>query len=364
MSFAPLAGITVVDVTASLAGPTCTQLLGAFGADVVKIEPPEGDHAREWGPPFVDGDGALFFAANAGKRSLVLDLRKDAGLLRELVDAADVLVVSLRPGLADARGLGADEVTARNPRLVYCTIGSYGRSGPLSNRPGYDPLMQAATGIMSVTGEPDGPPVRVGVSLIDFATGQWAAIGILAALLEREHDGRGRVVDTSLYETALSLLAGQLAGYAATGEEPKRFGSAFALISPYEVFETADAPLMIVAGSDALWVRLREALGVPDDERFRTNPDRVRNRASLVEVLSDVLRTRTAAEWEALLTEAGVPVSPVRNVAEAFAHEQTRALGIFQQLGGGTTVMPPVSFDGERLPYASPPPKLGDYDDA
>ncbi|MHB8469984.1 MAG: CaiB/BaiF CoA transferase family protein [Gaiellaceae bacterium] len=360
MSFAPLDGICVVDVTASLAGPTCTQTLAALGADVVKVEPPGGDHARAWGPPFVDGDGALFFAANAGKRSVVLDLKHDRDEVLKLVDDADVLVVSLRPGLAEARGLGAEDLQARNPRLVHCTIGAYGRSGPLADRPGYDPLMQAASGIMSVTGEADGPPVRVGVSLIDLATGQWAAIGILAALLERARDGRGRVVDTSLYETSLALMSSHIAAYAATGEPSGRHGSAYPLIAPYEVFATSDGALMISAGSDALWARLRAALALDDDERFRTNPDRVLNRTALVDTISAVLRTRTSAEWEAALAGAGVPASPVRDVGEAFAHAQTQALGILQELGGGTTVALPLSVGGERVRHATPPPRLGD----
>jgi crotonobetainyl-CoA:carnitine CoA-transferase CaiB-like acyl-CoA transferase len=359
MSFAPLAGIRVVDVTASLAGPTCTQLLAALGAEVVKVEPPEGDHARSWGPPFVDGMGALFFAANAGKRSVLLDLREDRDALLELVDGADVLVLSLRPGLAEARGLDAETLRARNPRLVHCTIGAYGRGGPLSDRPGYDPLIQAAAGIMSVTGEPDGPPVRVGVSLVDFATGQWAAIGILAALLERERDGAGRTIDTSLYETALYAMSSLITAQAASGETPGRHGSAFPLIAPYELFPTSDGALMISAGSDALWARLRDALGLPDDERFRTNPERVRNREELREAISAALRARTSEEWETVLTEAGVPVSPVRDVAEVVSDAQTRALGILQELGSGTTVAPPLRFDGERPLYSGPPPELG-----
>ena len=355
-TFAPLTGIRVVDVTASLAGPSCTQLLAALGADVVKVEPPDGDHARAWGPPFVDGDGVLFFAANAGKRSVAVDLERDAGVVLRLVDEADVFVQSLRPGLAERRSLGAETLRARNPRLVYCSIGAYGTVGPLADRPGYDPLIQAASGLMSVTGEADGPPVRAGVSLIDLATGQWAAIGILSALLEREHTGVGRTIDTSLYEVSLALLSTQVAAYAATGEVPGRHGSAFPLIAPYEVFPTSDGALMIVAGSDGLYERLRSVLGLPDDARFRTNPDRVRNRAALVELLSERLLTRTSAEWEAELTAAGVPVSPLRDVGEAVEHEQTRALRILQQLGGGTTVSPPLSVDGARIRYKTPPP--------
>jgi formyl-CoA transferase/CoA:oxalate CoA-transferase len=360
----PLDGVRVVDVTASLAGPTCTQLLGALGAEVVKVEPPDGDHARAWGPPFVDGMGALFFAANAGKSSVVLDLRDDRDAILELVDRADVLVLSLRPGLAEERGLGADELRKRNPRLIHTTIGAYGRGGPLSDRPGYDPLMQAATGIMSVTGEPDGPPVRVGVSLIDFATGQWAAIGILAALLERERTGAGCTIDTSLYESALYAMSSHIAAYKASGDVPGRHGSAFPLIAPYELFPTSDGAVMISAGSDALWERLRGALELAADDRFRTNPDRVAHRAELFDTIAGVMRRRTSAEWEEILTEAGVPVSPVRDLSEVFAHSQTHALEILQQLGGGTTVALPIRFDGERPRYSSPPPPLGGQGDA
>lgn len=360
----PLDGITVIDVTASLAGPTCTQLLGALGAEVVKIEPPGGDHARAWGPPFVDGMGALFFAANAGKRSVVLDLREEREKLLDLVTAADVLVLSLRPGLAEDLGLGADDLRARNPRLIHCTIGAYGRGGPLSDRPGYDPLMQAAAGIMSVTGEADGPPVRVGVSLIDFATGQWAAIGILTALLERTKTGAGCAIDTSLYESALYAMSSHIAAYAASGEVPARHGSAFPLIAPYELFPTSDGAVMIAAGSDALWERLRGALGLPEDERFRANPDRVTHRTELFDAIAAITRGRASAEWEERLTAAGVPVSPVRDLSEVLTHTQTQALGIVQQLGGGTTVALPLRFDGERPLYSTAPPPLGGHGDA
>ncbi|HEY2072635.1 MAG TPA: CoA transferase [Gaiellaceae bacterium] len=349
MSFSPLSGKVVVDVTASLAGPYCTQLLAALGAEVIKVEPPEGDHARAWGPPFVAGDGALWFAANAGKRSLVVDLARDRDRVLELVDGADVFVQSLRPGLAERHGLDAPSLRARKPSLVHVSIGAY------AGRPGYDPLVQAATGIMSVTGEPDGPPVRVGVSLIDFATGQWAAIGALAALLR----GGGATIEVSLHETALALLSGHIAGVAATGETPGRHGTAFPLIAPYEVF---GGDLMIAAGSDALWQRLRGVLGLDDDPRFRTNPDRVRNRDALREAIDGVLASRPTEEWEAILVDAGIPAARVRTVPEAMTDEHAVALGIFEQLGPGLTVAPPLRVDGERPRYPSPPPRLGDYD--
>jgi crotonobetainyl-CoA:carnitine CoA-transferase CaiB-like acyl-CoA transferase len=343
MTFQPLEGKTVVDVTASLAGPYCTQLLAALGADVVKVEPPEGDHARAWGPPFVGGDGALWFAANAGKRSVVVDLAQERDRLLELVDAADVFVQSLRPGAAERHGLDAASLRARKPSLVHVSVGAY------ACRPGYDPLVQAATGIMSVTGEADGPPVRVGVSLIDFATGQWAAIGVLAALLR----GGGATIEVSLHETALALLAGHIAGAAASGETPGRHGTAFPLIAPYEVF---GGELMIAAGSDALWERLRGALGLDDDPRFRTNPDRVRNRDALRDAIEDALAGRPIAEWEAILVDAGVPAARVRTVTEAMADEHAIALGILEQLGAGVTVLPPMRIDGERPRYPFPPP--------
>jgi crotonobetainyl-CoA:carnitine CoA-transferase CaiB-like acyl-CoA transferase len=340
VSFLPLDGRRVVDVTSSLAGPSCTQLLAALGADVVKVEPREGDHARAWGPPFVGGDGALWFAANAGKRAVTLDLRRDRAALLALVDEADVFVQSLRPGLAEELGLDAALLRARRPSLIHVSVGAY------AGRPGYDPLVQAASGIMEVTGEADGPPVRVGVSLIDFATGQWAAIAVLAALLR----GGGATVEVSLYETALALLAGQIAG----GGESGRHGSAFPLIAPYEVFA---GDLMIAAGSDGLYERLRVLLELPDDPRFRSNPERVANREALREAIEAALAGRSSEEWERELVDAGIPAARVRTVAEAMADPETAALGILQQLGPGTTVAPPFRIDGQRPLHRSPPPE-------
>jgi crotonobetainyl-CoA:carnitine CoA-transferase CaiB-like acyl-CoA transferase len=365
----PLEGIRVVDVTSSLAGPTATQLLAALGADVVKVEPVGGDHARAWGPPFWDGEGAMFLASNAGKRSLAVELAdpRALGAVLRLADRADVFVQSLRPGAAQARGLGADALRARNPRLVYCTIGAFGAVGPLRDQPGYDPLLQAASGIMSVTGEDDRPPVRVGVSLIDLGTGVWAALGVVSALFERERTGAGRTLDVSLYETALSLLSYQLVGYLGTGDIPGREGSAFAQIAPYQVFPTLDGELMIVAGNDKLFGALCRVLGLPElasDVRFLANPDRVRNRPELLALLSAPIRRRRTDELLAALVEAGVPASPVHDVGEAARHPQTEALGMLQRLPGGTvtdlvTVAAPLSADGERVRHRTPPPALG-----
>jgi crotonobetainyl-CoA:carnitine CoA-transferase CaiB-like acyl-CoA transferase len=360
MSFAPLEGVRVVDVTSSLAGPSCTQILASLGADVVKVEPLHGDHARAWGPPFVDGDGAMFLAANAGKRSLALDLSDERGLeiLLRLADRSRVFVQSLRPGAAEARGFGADLLRARHPSLVYCTIGAFGPRGPLRDQPGYDPLLQAAAGIMSVTGERGGPPVRAGVSLVDLGTGVWAALGVVAALAR----GEGCTIDVSLYETALSLLSYQLVGYLGTGEIPGREGSAFAQIAPYQVFATRDGELMILAGNDKLFRNLCGVLGldpIADEPRFATNPERVRHRKELLALLEPVVRGRDTDELLEALVAAGIPASPVRDVGETAEHEQTRALGILQQLGSLVTLAQPLSVDGERVGHRTPPPALG-----
>ena len=349
MTFQPLEGKLVVDVTSSLAGPTCTQLLASLGADVIKIEPPGGDHARAWGPPFIDGEGAMFLAANAGKRSLVLDLSTPDGIdeLLELADRADVFVQSLRPGAAEQHGFGVEMLRARRPELVHCSIGAFGSTGPLRDQPGYDPLLQAASGIMSVTGVDGMPPV-------DLSTGLWAAFAIVSALMR----GGGATIEVSLYETALWLLSSQIVGYLGSGDVPGREGSAFAQIAPYQVFATRDGELMIVAGNDKLFRALCGVLGLAEDERFRTNPDRVRHRADLAALIEARTRAWTTEELLAALVAAGVPASPVRNVGEAADHAQTLALGILQQLGEFTTVAQPFSVDGERVVHPSPPPRL------
>jgi crotonobetainyl-CoA:carnitine CoA-transferase CaiB-like acyl-CoA transferase len=362
-SFAPLAGVHVVDLTSSLAGPTCTQILAALGADVVKVEHPgRGDEARAWGPSFFEGGSVMFFAANASKRSLGLDIKEPRGreILLRLVDRADVFVQSLRPGTAPRLGFGADELRARNGGLVYCSIGAFGNRGPLAGKPGYDPLMQAFTGIVSLTGEPDRPGVRVGTSLIDIGTGVWAALGVVAALLERAGTGRGREVDVSLFETGLSLVGYQLTDALRTRRAPARYGTAFPLIAPYEVFATADGELMIAAANDRLFEQLCERLGLPElagDPRFRTNPDRLANRAALLPPLRTRLAERPTAHWLEQLD--GIPVAPVQDVVEAAEHEQTRATGILQALGAIDTLALPLEVDDRRVGHRAAPPTLG-----
>ncbi len=372
MTFVPLTGLRVLDVTTSIAGPYCAEILGSLGADVVKVERPDtGDDARAWGPPFWGGEGTMFLSVNASKRSLACSLREPAGrdVVLRLAAGADVFLQSLRPGLADRLGLGADELRERNPRLVYCSIGAYGHVGPLREEPGYDALMQAAGGLISMTGEPGRPGVRVGSSLIDQSTGTWAALGILSALLERTHTGTGRVVDVSLYETALAAIGYHLAGHLADGTVPQGQGTRFPMVAPYEVLRTGDGELMVAAGNDRLFALLCRELGVPElgaDPRFRTNPDRVANRDALVALLETELARAGNAEWRERLTRAGVPVAPVADVADVLASPQTEALELLQPLEHPTIPdlrLPalPLSLDGARVYHRSAPPLLGEH---
>lgn len=372
MSFLPLANMKVVDVTTSIAGPYCAEILAALGAEVVKIERPDtGDDGRAWGPPFWNGESAMFLSVNAGKRSLAVSLADERGreIVRQLADGADVFLQSLRPGLAERMGLGAEAVRARNSRLVYCSVGAYGHTGPLAHEPGYDALMQAAGGLISVTGEPGRPGVRVGSSLIDMGTGMWSALGIVSALLEREATGEGTLVDTSLYETALGYIGYHLVGYLADGTVPSGQGTVFPMVAPYQVFPTRDGELMIAGGNDRLFSLLCEVVGVTElvsDARFQTNPERVRNRDELVSLLSVRLRERDTAEWQERLAAAGVPAAPVADVADVANAPQTNALEMIQAVAHPRVpelrlAALPFSFDGERAQHRSPPPLVGEH---
>ena len=372
MPFLPLEGVRVVDVTTSIAGPYCAEILAALGADVVKVERPgTGDDGRAWGPPFWNGASAMFLSVNAGKRSLAVSLRDARGrdLVLRLADRADVFLQSLRPGLAEQLGLGPEVVRRRNPRLVYCSVGAYGAVGPLRDEPGYDALMQAAGGLISMTGEPGGAGARVGSSLIDLGTGMWCALGITAALLERERTDEGAVVDASLYETALAYVGYHLVGYLADGTVPTREGTAFPMVAPYEVLPTRDGELMVAAGNDRLFVGLCSVLGLPElvmDARFRTNPDRVRNREALVGLLSRRLRERTSEQWLRDLADAGVPAAPVADIADVVTSEQTAALGMLQPVPHPAIPelqLPalPLSFGRERSTHRRPPPHVGEH---
>lgn len=369
-SSAPLGGTVVVEIGHSVAAPFAGLVLGQLGAEVIKVEAPgHGDHARSWGPPVHAGAAAVFHAMNREKLGLALDLREASAreALAQLIDArADVVLQNLRADSIEALGLGGAALTRRKPRLVYCNLSAFGRIGPLGDKPGYDPLMQAYGGLMSVTGEANGPAVRVGVSIVDVGTGMWSVIGILAALRERTRTGRGGVVDTSLYETALSWMGAHIAEFSAGGADSRRYGSGAPQIAPYEMFETADGHLMVAAGNDALFVKLAVAMGHPHwsaDVRFRTNQARVGNRAVLSGLLGDLFRAQGTTSWRERLDAAGVPNAPLQTIAEVVSDAQTAALGILQPVPGASvaTVGLPIRFDGERPKLRRSAPRLGEH---
>ena len=369
----PLAGITVVEIGHSVAAPYAGLILSELGADVIKVENPKGgDYARGWGPPFWNGTASAFHGLNRGKSGITVNFGdpEEAGRLRRLIiDRADAVIQNLRAGVMQGYGLGAAELTAAKPSLIYCDLGAFGESGPMSSKPGYDPLMQAFAGIMSVTGEGgDRPPVRVGVSIVDMGSGMWATIGILAALFERTRTGRGGAVATSLYETALAWMTVPLAGYAANGEIRRPHGSGTAEIAPYQCFPTRGGWLMIAAGNDNLYRRLCATLGRPelgDDARFLTNGDRVVNRGILVPMIEEITRTWDIEELMAALDKAGIPNAPLQNVAQVSDHPQTQAVGILQTGPEGAlpTVGLPLAFDGERSAYERAAPALGEHNE-
>jgi crotonobetainyl-CoA:carnitine CoA-transferase CaiB-like acyl-CoA transferase len=369
---APLAGLLVADLTQNVAGPFCTQILGDMGAEVVKIERTgRGDDARAWAPPYWGDESATFMSVNRNKRSLAVDLKSREGLaiVERLVTRADVFVQSLRAGAVEELGLGWERARALNPRLVYCSVTAFGTEGPLRERPGYDPLMQAMSGIMSITGHPNQPPVRVPVSVVDMGTGMWAATAILAALRERDRTGHGVHVTTALFDTALAWTAFQMSQYLATGEVPLPQGSGTAMICPYEAFPARDAWVMIAAGSDALFTRCCEALEVPalaQDARFRDNPTRVANRKALIEALSAVTRALDSADVLDRLQRAGVPSAPINTLDRIAAEPQTEASGMLvpakhPRLPDYRALGLPIRWDGERPPITRVPPLLGEH---
>jgi crotonobetainyl-CoA:carnitine CoA-transferase CaiB-like acyl-CoA transferase len=368
----PLSGVTVVELCHSVAGPYAASILADLGADVVKVENPgKGDYGRDWGPPFAHGTSTLFHVLNHNKRGLALDLRDRVTCERLkafILERADVVIQNMRPGAIDKLGLGAAALRAAKPELIYCDLGAYGRSGPLRNHPGYDPLMQAYGGIMSVTGVEGGEPVRVGTSIADMGSGMWAAMGILAALNRRHVTGEGCHVTTSLFETALGWMAAHVGGYLATGHIRKRMGSGVTEIVPHQAFETADGHVMVAAGNDNLFGVLAGIVVRPElsaDPRFATNSRRVENRHVLIPLLQEIFRRSPTADWLARLEAAGVPAAPIQSIDQVCAAEQTQALGILQQAPDLdlTLVGLPLEFDGARPPYRFSAPTLGQHND-
>jgi crotonobetainyl-CoA:carnitine CoA-transferase CaiB-like acyl-CoA transferase len=366
----PLSGLTVIEIGHSVAAPYAGMILGELGAEVIKVENPKGgDPCRGWGPPFTGDTATTFHAFNRAKRGITVDLADPPQVdgLRALIrERADVLIHNLKHGTLDRYGLSADALLAEKPSLVWCNLGAFGSTGPLRDRPGYDPMMQAYGGLMSLLGEDGRPPVRVGVSIIDIATGMWSVIGILAALQERQRTGRGGMVDTSLYETTLAWMSLPLSAYLANGEIPRRHGSGIEQIVPYQAFEMADGYMMVAAGNDNLFRRLCAAIGRPglaEEARFRTNAERVVNRRELIAILADVFVTAPITVWAARLDAAGIPNSPIQTLDKVVSDGQTAALGMIQHWPGSpplSLVGLPLSFDGARPPFAKPAPRLGE----
>jgi len=363
----PLAGLRVIEIGHSVAAPYAALILAELGAEVVKVERPgPGDDARGWGPPFVDEMSAVFHALNRLKRSVTLDLKSAEGLakLKALARVSDAVIQNQKPGLAEALGFGAQALMAENSRLVYASIHAFGKEGPLKDRPGYDPLMQAFGGLMSVTGHPGQPAVRIGPSIIDMGTGMWVAMAILTALLRRAGTGRGGVVDTSLFETALGWMVYFLPTWTFSGKVPGKAGSGTIMIAPYQAFPTADGELIIAAGNDNLFARLCAELGHPEwaaDARFLTNALRVANKPALVALIAGVTTGVATAEMAARLDAAGVPNAPVHGMDQVATHPQTTALGMLRGELAGTLRFfgLPFRLDDVRPDREEPAPALG-----
>jgi crotonobetainyl-CoA:carnitine CoA-transferase CaiB-like acyl-CoA transferase len=369
----PLAGLRVLDCSRVLAGPFCTMLLADLGADVIKVEPPGGDETRAWGPPHAGGEAAFYLSINRNKRSLVLDLKTEAGraLLRRLAADADVLVENFRRGSTAAWGIDYATLRAANPGLVYCTISGYGPVGPLAADPGYDFAVQATSGLMSITGPAEGMPGKLGVAIVDLLTGLFAANAIQGALLGRERSParEGAPIEISLFESALAALINVGQGVLVTGREAGRYGNAHPNIVPYQLFAAADGWLALAVGNDRQWAACAAALGYPawaTDPRFATNPARVAHRAELIAALDEVFADEPVAAWLDRLRAADVPVAPLQTVGEALTSPQAQALGLVQTVPHPTAgplrvVGSPLRLAGTLPPIRRPPPRLGEH---
>jgi crotonobetainyl-CoA:carnitine CoA-transferase CaiB-like acyl-CoA transferase len=365
----PLDGILVADFSRVLAGPLCTMVLADLGADVVKVERPDGgDDTRAWGPPFVEEGSTYYLGLNRGKRSLALDLGdpEDVEVARELARRADVVVQSFRPGLMERWGLDHETVARANPGVVSCSISAFGSGEAAASLPGYDLLLQAMSGLMSVTGEPDGPPLKVGSALIDMVCGLHAAIGVQAALRARERDGVGQHVEINLMDSALAGLLNQGSAHVLAGVVPERMGNRHPSIAPYETFTAADGQLAVACGNDAIFARLCAAIEVPElatDERFASNAARMEHRDALGDELSARFAGQTAEEWVTRLTDAGVPAGPIHDVAQAFAFAQELGLEPVVEVDGVRTVRSPLRLSGTPVDVRRRPPRLGEHSD-
>jgi crotonobetainyl-CoA:carnitine CoA-transferase CaiB-like acyl-CoA transferase len=369
-----LDNISIIDLTQALAGPYCTMLLGDMGADVIKVEQPgSGDQSRGWGPPFVEGESTYFLAVNRNKKSLTLNLKSKAGreIMQRLVERADVFITNL-PRQSSRRGTGVDSQTLLDlsPGLIYVSITGYGMTGPYAERPGYDLIAQGESGLMSITGEPEGQPVRYPIPLSDMTTGIYAAMGILGALLARQQTGRGQVLDLSLLESQSAWLGILASAYLNAGEAPRRLGNTHPNIVPYQVFQARDKYIIVAVGTPRLWTRFCEVLGISEtvmnDPRFATNSDRLAHRNELIALVQEILAEREAEYWLEALREAHIPSGPINTVPETLAHPQLIERGFIVEqehplAGLVKSLANPIHFSETPAAYRLPPPALGEH---
>lgn len=377
----PLRGLRVLDLSRILAGPTCTQMLGDLGADIIKVERPgAGDDTRTWGPPYLKdaegrdtGESAYYLSANRNKRSLTIDLSQPGGrdLIRRLLGSCDILVENFKVGGLKKYGLSYGDLKEDFPGLIYCSITGFGQTGPYAPRPGYDYLAQAMGGIMSITGAPDGPPMKVGVGISDVVCGMYAALAIVSAVHHRSGTGEGQYIDMSLLDSQVAWLVNEGSNYLISGEAPKRLGNAHPNIVPYQLFETADNPFILAVGNDAQFARFCQFAGVPElalDPRFKTNADRVRNRDTLIALLEPLLENHPAKHWLDGLEALGVPCGPVNDIAQVFDDPQVRRRGMKISMAHGRSAdgkvdltASPMRMSKTPVSYRRPPPTLGQH---
>jgi crotonobetainyl-CoA:carnitine CoA-transferase CaiB-like acyl-CoA transferase len=365
----PLEGLRVLELARVLAGPWIGQTLADLGADVIKVESPEGDETRGWGPPFAaDGAAAYFHAANRNKRSIRIDFRAPDELTQAqaLAARADVVLENFKTGGLARFGLDYAAVAATNPGVVYCSVTGFGQDGPRAPEPGYDFLIQAMGGIMDLTGDPDGAPQKAGVAIADLFTGLYGVIAVQAALALRARTGRGQHVDMALFDCQIAMLANQATNHLIGGRQPRRMGNAHPNIAPYQLFEAADGPLIVACGNDGQFARLCAALGLAlhEDPRFARNRGRLEHRSELIAAIAPAIARRSRAETLATMAAAGVPAGPINTVAEAFADPQAAHRGLAQTIGGSTAPRAPMRFSAAELAADRPPPRLDEHGDA
>jgi len=367
-----LEGIKILDLTRYLAGPYCSMILADLGAEVIKVERPgTGDGSRQWGPPFIQGESAYFLSINRNKKSMTLNLQSEKGrtILHKMASSCDVLIENFRPGTAQR--LGADYATLSkiNPMLIYCSISGFGQDGPYRRKPSYDIVAQAMGGLMSLTGEKDRPPVKIGVAISDIFAGMFAAIGILGAVITRDRMGRGQMIDVSLLDGIVSILSHQAGNFLASGVNPERLGSAHPTIAPYQAFKASDTYFVVAVGNDSLWKRFCQGLGLNElmtDTRFAINPDRVKNRGELAQILEKIFATKTSREWVELIEAAGVPCGPVLSLSEVFEDPQILHRRMVEEIqhpkAGRIKVLGiPIKMSDTPASIRAPPPTLGEH---